>query len=155
MYLVGSLPDGNASLSYQKKYVARAVPQVQACLELAHLAEKMDADVFLVLSVAAKESWFKVGLTSPAGAVSIMGIMPKYCRTEDGGKCKTVQDRRAHGIRYLTKLADEHELCDALAKYNAGNAGSCEGTGSKYAHSVMETYSNLCAVFMYEKCYCC
>jgi soluble lytic murein transglycosylase-like protein len=153
MFIVGTLPQ-STSLAYNKRYAARSVKQVQTCLELAHQAAREGSDVFLVLAVAARESGFKQGIVSPAGAVSVMGIMPKYCRTASGGRCKTPADNRAHGIRYLTKLADEHELCDALAKYNAGNDGACQGAGGQYAQNVMDLYSRLCGTFLYEKCYC-
>lgn len=154
MFLVGMLPNGG-SLTYNKNYARRAVPRVQACLELADTAKKEGADVHLVLALAARESGFVTGLTSRAGAVSVMGIIPKYCRTASGKKCRTAEDNRQHGIRYITQLTQQYDTCTALAKYNAGNAGACEGVGGAYAEDVIETYEKLCYVFGGERCYAC
>jgi len=146
MYLVGQIPrDG--SLSYNKKFVQQRVPAlVSTCLDLAEQAARMDADVHLILAVALKETGFTTGIKSRAGAVSVMGVMPQYCRA-NGELCTTPTQWQAHGIATVNKLTSTNTLCTALAKYNAGPLGHCEGPGASYARNVMAIYVNICGIF--------
>lgn len=128
--------------SYANKFMGGAPTKVKNCMRLAQLAKEMDAPVTLVLAIASRETGFKSGLVSSAGARGLLGVMPSNMRGRDKS-AKLAWERR--GIEILKFLLDyKTNLCDALAYYNAGGNGSCNGIGGRYAASVMDRQTKLC-----------
>lgn len=128
--------------SYASKFMRGAPTKIKNCMELAKLAKEMDAPVTLVLAIASRETGFTKGLVSSAGARGLLGVMPSNMRGRNKS-AKLAWERR--GIEILMFLIEyKPELCDALAYYNAGARGSCNGLGGGYAADIMERQTKLC-----------
>lgn len=101
------------------------------------VAEANEIDPYLILSVARQESTYRPALSSSAGAVGIMQLMPstakyladQYPDIDASERFQLMQPRTSikFGARYLKRMLDRSDgnLVYALASYNAG-PGNCD-----------------------------
>ena len=141
------------SKSYQRKLMLKAPQRISRCISLFNEAEDYGADPFLAVSIAARETRFNPKLISSVGAVGIMQVIPRYGRARCAAKGIPRKDctYRVMGFEAIDYFMGNSTggLCEALAKYNFGSRGSCEGGGGRYARQVMKLYALL--VHTWEK----
>jgi len=144
--------DGDISPSYARKFTRTMDERVQNCIALAKLSDTMNAPTMLVLSIASVESGFRSNQISKAGARGLIGVMPSNMKGRDR-KAHLAWEKR--GIEILKYLLEKRGICDALAYYNAGYKGKCNGVGGGYASVVLERYQRMCVIYDREECSTC
>lgn len=108
------------------------------------LCEEKEVDPQLVAAVIEVESQFTHSLTSynsngskDAGLMQINSVHWDRL-AEDGLDVYDPQDNLEAGITMLSDLLEKYPTEDALAAYNAGEAGMRKGWGKGYAEKVLE-----------------
>jgi soluble lytic murein transglycosylase-like protein len=115
-------------------------PSVQAVLPTVRKYSAMyGVPVALVLAVIQKESNFKNGLVSSAGARGLMQLMPKYF----SGDLFNMDNNIRQGVKFLAAMIKKYSTLQiALASYNwgPGNMDRALQDGGTYPASVRNNY---------------
>jgi membrane-bound lytic murein transglycosylase B len=123
-------------------------PQVSAMMDTA--AKKYGVPKALLTSVSRAESAFRSDISSPAGAVGMMQLMPATAKGLGVSDIKDPWQNIAGGAKYLRQLLDRFngDATKAVAGYNAGpNAVQKYGGVPPYK----ETQTYVARVFDYAK----
>lgn len=155
-------------ISYVKKVISTVPQRLQTCLAITKEAYRQNVDPLLAITLGFKETTF-LNIKSNQNAVGPLGTIMKYhCRQKDKKLCDPIEV----GVSTIQKYLDlnPYDMCTALAKYNAGECGTCdipkEGEVSilcrdsqknpkwrlfeksrYYALDVIQMYENLCMLF--------
>jgi soluble lytic murein transglycosylase-like protein len=113
-------------------YEPRIPSMTEVCVEIADSAYEHGADVYLMIAIGWKESRFRDGLVSSAGAHGPMQVMPHYhCPDRRLDGCDLI-DAGVHAyLRFLDRYGSEG---DALCAYNGGT--DCGSRSREYARDV-------------------
>ena len=109
------------------------------CVELAYEAEARGMDPTMALAVASVETKFSAGAVSPAGAVGVLQIVPKWSRQDMAvAGCAGLKgcDLTAVGVVKLKRVIRKYGVEEGLARY-AGCRGKCT-RAKNYARRVLK-----------------
>lgn len=105
-------------------------------------ADRYDIDPLLIAAVIRQESTFRSQVTSPAGAVGLMQIIPRYWQNKCPGNLYDEATNISCGSSILMQYHDRaHDWKKALGYYNVGPSGyennsKMKKQGKKYADQV-------------------
>lgn len=106
-------------------------------------AEKQNLDPLLVAAIIRQESTYRSQVTSPAGAVGLMQIIPKYWQNTCGSNLLDEAINVQCGTYILSKYEDSAgSMKKALGYYNVGPTGynnnrKMRKQGKRYAKQVL------------------
>jgi soluble lytic murein transglycosylase-like protein len=121
-----SVPQSDATPIYAQ-FIKNQNPRLsdrqayQIAQELIGFSLKHGVDARLVVAVVMVESGFNPNVTSSAGAMGLMQLMPGTARSMGVSNAYDTTENLYGAIKYLRKQIDSHgDLVLALAAYNAG-----------------------------------
>jgi len=139
-----------ASSSYSDALLKSVPARIAVCQQVARAAVSGDVCPPLAVAIALRETAFTHSISNK-GARGPLGVIPKYIPKSICKNPRSRCDYTKAGIAAFNYWYDRHpaDLCTTLAKYNAGNKGSCTAgaLGYSYAVSVMSNYQKLLSVW--------
>lgn len=144
--LGGSIEKRSAKLSngIQNAYKVTATSADRVSPLIITQAAEYDIDPLLIAAVIRQESTYRSQVVSPAGAVGLMQIIPKYWQNRCSGSLFNELNNIACGSYILNHYYQRTQSWPkALAYYNVGptgyeNGGKMKKQGKKYAKQVKQ-----------------
>ncbi|ANF81839.1 transglycosylase [Acinetobacter sp. NCu2D-2] len=143
---MGSLEKKSAKLSQgiQQAYSVSPSTASRVSPMIIQSAEKQNLDPLLVAAVIRQESTYRSNATSPAGAVGLMQVMPRYWQNTCGPNLYDEWTNIQCGSYILSKYeSSAGNIKKALAYYNVGPANyennrKMRKIGKRYAKQVKQ-----------------
>ena len=128
------------SPSYNRKVDSMIPYRLEVCVEVLETAEANGVDSTLAVAVAWHESRFRKKITSKAGAVGPLQVLPQYwCPNKQEKGCDLILS----GVMALKRYTSRYPIKEALCRYNVGNRGCKSKRATRYAETVLETFKRL------------